>query len=191
MFILTINNDVLSDKQIITLYWDRNEEAISETDNKYGSTLHRISYNILRDNSDCEECKNDTYLSLWNNIPPTRPVSLRAFAATIIRRLSINRYYHRKRKKEVPSELSVSMEECKDFLSSVETPEDAALGEELGERINAFVGALSAKERYVFLGRFWFCDPVRKIAREQKLSESAVYKELEKLKKKLKEYLTK
>ncbi len=189
MFLLTTNDDSMSDQQIVTLYWDRNETAISETDKKHGRTLQRISYNILRDNSDSEECKNDTYLSLWNNIPPTRPVSLRAFAAIIIRRLSINRYYRKKRKREVPSELTVSMEECKDFISSLKMPEDEAAGRELGERINAFLTNISAKERYIFLGRFWFCDSVRKIARELKLSESAVYKELEKLKKRLKEYL--
>lgn len=179
----------LSDEQILNLFWGRDETAIRETDRKYGSELHGIAFRILGDNEDCEECKNDAYLALWNQIPPARPGSLRGYTATILRRIAINRYYQGKRKREVPSELTVSMEECEGFLSSSETPEDAIAARELGAYINEFLAKLPKRSRFVFLGRFWFIKPVKTISEELGVSESAVYKELANLKENLKSFL--
>ena len=179
----------LSDEQILNLFWGRDETAIRETDSKYGSELHRIAFRILGDNEDCEECKNDAYLALWNQIPPARPGSLRGYTATILRRIAINRYYQGKRKREVPSELKVSMEECEGFLSSSETPEDAAVARELGAYINEFLAKLTKRSRFIFLGRFWFVKPVKTLSEELGVSESAVYKELSNLKEDLKSFL--
>ncbi len=179
----------LSDDKIIELYWNRDENAVSETDKKYGVLLLRIAVNILNDKMDGEECKNDTYLSLWNRIPPTRPRNLCAFAAKIIRRIAINRYYHENRKSAVSSSLKKSMEECEAFLSSPSEPENSLLAKELGEIINAYLSTLSERQRYVFMGRFWFADPVRTIASELRVSESSVYKELQEIKKDFRSFL--
>ena len=179
----------MSDERILDLFWGRDETAIRETDRKYGSELHGIAYRVLGNNEDSEECKNDTYLALWNQIPPARPASLRAYVVTILRRIAVNRYYQGKRKREVPSELRVSMEECEGFLSSSETPEDAAVARELGTYINEFLAKLPERSRFVFLGRFWFVQPVKMISEELGVSESAVYKELTSLKKGLKAFL--
>ena len=179
----------LSDEQIIDLYFSRDESAIKETDRKYGRMLYGIAYNVLHDKQDCEECRNDAYLSAWKAIPPAKPRSLCAFLSVIIRRISINRYYSESAKKEIPSEMALSMEECSDFLSSFDSLEDTVSAKELGSMINDFVNSLPAKKRYVFMGRFWFFDSVKDIAIELNTSESNVYKEIAKIKAELKEYL--
>lgn len=81
-----------ADEQIIDMYWNRDEQAIQETDRKYGNYLFTIAYNIVYDSCDCEECKNDTYLRAWNAIPPTRPNVFLAFITTIIRNIAINSF---------------------------------------------------------------------------------------------------
>ena len=185
----TFKDGAMSDEQILNLFLGRDETAIRETDRKYGSELHGIAFRILGDNEDSEECKNDTYLALWNQIPPAKPGSLRGYTVTILRRIAINRFYQGKRKREVPSELMVSMEECEGFLFSSETPEDAIVAREIGAYINEFLAKLTKRSRFIFLGRFWFVKPVKTISEELGISESAVYKELTNLKKDLKSFL--
>lgn len=187
--LLSKESGTISDERILDLFWSRDETAIQETDRKYGRDLHGIAFRVLGDHEDCEECKNDTYLALWNRIPPARPTCLRAYVITILRRIAINRYYHEKRKGAVPSELTVSMEECEGFLSASDTPEDAAVARELGAYINEFLAKLPKRRRTVFIGRFWFVKPVKTISKELGVSESAVYKELTSLKKELKSFL--
>ena len=182
-------SEIMSDRQIIDLFFARDESAIGETDKKYGRMLYGIAYNVLHDPQDCEECKNDAYLSAWKAIPQAKPHSLGAFLSVIVRRLSINRYYSERAKKKIPSELTLSMEECSDFISSFDSLEDSITAKELGSIINEFVVSLSEKKRYIFMGRFWFLDPVKDIADELKTSESNVYKEIAKIKTELKEYL--
>ena len=101
----------LTDEQIIELYWTRQENAIQETDKKYGQFLFRIANNMLHDRRDSEECQNDTYLGAWNAIPPTRPLVLSAFLVQIMRRIAINRYREKTSKKRIPSELTVALED--------------------------------------------------------------------------------
>ena len=98
----------ISDEEIVSLYWQQNEDAIQLTSDKYGKFLYRIAYNILHDHSDCEECQNDTYHRVWNRIPPTRPNAFRAFLAAIMRNVAIDKYYENVSKKRIPSEFTVS-----------------------------------------------------------------------------------
>ena len=107
----------LEDNEIIELFWSRNESAIDETDIKYGKYLLAIAFNILNDTLDSEECLNDTYLSVWNSIPPTRPNILRAFLTTVMRRVAVNRYHSNSKKSAVPSEMTHSLSEMEYFLS--------------------------------------------------------------------------
>ena len=102
---------VMNDGDIIELYFLRDERAISETDAKYGKYLFSVAYNVVHDRLDCEECLNDTYLDAWNAMPPERPAVLKAFLAIIMRRRAIDRYKAEKRKKRIPSELTVSLSE--------------------------------------------------------------------------------
>ena len=82
----------MNDNEIIGLYWERNETAISASADKYGSYCHSISYNILHNNEDAEECVNDTWLGAWKSMPPHRPERLSTFFGKITRNLSLNRF---------------------------------------------------------------------------------------------------
>ena len=118
----------MNDQEIISLYFDRNEQAIKETDTKYGKTCMQVSMNILHSRPDAEECVNDTYLKTWNSIPPTKPHSLCAFLCRIIRNLSLNRLQELTAAKR-SRELTVSFEELEDCipLPDEQSPELAAL----------------------------------------------------------------
>lgn len=95
----TERQTTIDDEQIIEMYWQRNENAIQETDRKYGQLLYRIAYNIFHDNLDCEECQIDTYLDVWKAIPPTNPTMFLSFITKIMRRLAPDRYKEKKAKK--------------------------------------------------------------------------------------------
>ncbi len=166
----------LSDEEIIELYWQRNENAISETDNKYGELVFKIAYNILNDKSDSEECQNDTYIDVWNAIPPTRPRVFLSFIAKIARRVSIDLYRKKSNKKSIPSEFKSSIEELEFCLQ-----EKSKVDEELA--------ALNDKQRFIFVGRYYFSSTVEEIARQVGTTPSNIYKALEKIKKGLKSYL--
>ena len=175
----------LSDEEIIDLYWERNEDAIRETHSKYGALLYRIAKNILQDARDCEECRNDVYLKTWNAIPPARPAVLRLFLTRIQRNVAIDRYYMNTRKRNVPSEMTVSLEEWAE-IPTEKNPEDELQVEELGKIINCFLHELSEHDRYSFIARYYFAEPVQTIALKLKVSESSIYKSLEKIRKMLK-----
>ena len=89
----------MEDEKIIALYWQRDQSAIDETDRKYGVQLRGLSYGILSDREDAEECVSDTYMAVWNSLPPQRPKRLRAYAAAIVRNLSLRRVRDRYSKK--------------------------------------------------------------------------------------------
>lgn len=183
------NSTDISDAEIVDLYWLRDETAIKRTDEKYGRFLYTMALNILHEHRDCEECRNDTYLSTWNTIPPTRPAFFRAFIAQIMRRTAINRYYKNTGKRKIPSELTVSMEESEGFISEGKSSDEEIEARELGGIISDFVRGLSPKRQYIFMGRFYFADPVAVIAKELGITESAVYKEKKKLRNDLKTFL--
>lgn len=179
----------LSDEQIIELYWQRQENAISETDKKYGEFLFRIAQNILHDRSDCEECKNDTYLGVWNAIPPTRPLTFPAFLVQIMRRIAINRYKEKTCKKRIPSELTVAMEDVQNTLHSDDAVGAVYQAQEVGKIINDYVKSLPDRRRYIFIDRFYLNESVETIAADLKISPATVYREIDKIKQGLKLHL--
>ena len=62
----------MEDEKIIGLYWERNEDAITETSSKYGKLFFRIASNILLNHEDSEECVNDTYLGQYRTTATIR-----------------------------------------------------------------------------------------------------------------------
>lgn len=179
----------LPDEAIVTLYWNRDETAIEETDFKYKSYLFSVIRNLLNDPMDCEECLNDTYLGTWNAIPPTKPAVLKAFLTTVARRAAIKRYHKARKKTAIPSELTVSLSELEDFLSDggeAESDLDAAA---LGKVISEFLYSLDKRKRYIFMSRYYIADSIEKIARDLNVSRSTVNKELAAIRKSLKEKL--
>jgi len=176
----------LPDEAIVTLYWNRDETAIEETDFKYKNYLFSVIRNLLADPMDCEECLNDTYLGAWNAIPPTKPAVLKAFLTTVARRAAIKRYHKARKKTAIPSELTVSLSELEEFLSDggeAEPDFDAAA---LGKVISEFLYSLDKRKRYIFMSRYYVAVSIEKIARELKVSRSTVNKELAAIRKSLK-----
>lgn len=178
----------ISDEQIIEMYWQRDEAAIKETDKKYGKLLFKIAYNILHNRSDCEECRNDAYLGVWNAIPPTKPTAFLAFITQIMRRISIDRYKARASLKRVPSELTVSLEEISETFGGggAEAQYEA---EEVGRVISDYVRSLEDRQRYIFIDRFYFAEPVETIAKDLSIAAPTVYRDIDKIKKGLKAHL--
>ena len=184
----TEEQKMIDDEKIIELYWRREERAIQETDKKYGRLLFRIAYNFLHDRPDCEECQNDTYLAVWNKIPPTRPTAFRAFITQIVRRIAINRYNEKMSQKRIPSELTISMEDLNDSIP-IDDGVDTYMAEEIGKIISDYIRMLDARQRYIFVSRFYVAESVENIARELSVVPSTVYRALDQIKYGLKECL--
>lgn len=164
----------MEDEAIVGLYWQRDETAIRETKEKYGGYLSKVAWNILADHEDCEESVSDTYLKAWESMPPQRPSLLSVYLGRLTRQLSIDILRRKNRRKRGGSQYALSLEELADCLSGGD-----ATGEEvelrlLGESISRYLQGLSRDARTVFLGRYWFMDPLRDIAACHGMTESKV-----------------
>ena len=162
----------MEDRQIIALYFDRSEEAIVQTDAKYGSYCRRIAMNILSDLLDAEECVNDTYLRTWNAIPPTVPERLQAFLGKITRNLGLNMCKARNTQKRQAQEYALAYEELSGVLASGPTREEQLDALWLRELLDRFLDGLSPESRWVFVGRYWYFDPIAEISQKLQISES-------------------
>lgn len=154
----------MDDKAILDLYWARSEEAISETDAKYGAYCFTIAYNILNSREDSEESVSDTYLAAWNSMPPKRPALLSAFLGKITRCISLDHWKKRSRLKRGGGEIDKCLEELGDCVSGQESVEDKVLRKETVAAVNRFLDSLSETERKIFLCRYWYLEPVKDIA---------------------------
>ena len=175
----------MKDEQIIELYFARRESAIEATEKKYGRYCRYISYNILFDELEAEEVANDTYLKLWDTVPPTRPKSLKAYIAVICRNLSLGRY-ERSRAKKRAGESLCAIEELSFCI-----PENEDISDRIALRdlLNRFIGGLSERERQIFVRRYFYVSSVSEIAREYHMTENAAAVMLLRTRKKLKKYL--
>jgi len=181
----------MNDKAIVDLFWNRSEQAIVETGNKYGKYCYSIAYNILTNPEDAEESVNDTYMDAWNCIPPNRPSILATFLGKITRRISIDCYRNRTAKKRGGGELPLVLEELQECIASSDTVEQEVEATHLSEVINSFVRGLSHTEQKVFLCRYWYMDSVASICVQFRFSESKVKSMLYRTREKLKVLLEK
>lgn len=181
----------MEDEQIVSLYWDRNEQAIRETENKYDRYLTRIAYNVLSDYEDSRESVNDTYLAAWNSMPPHRPGVLSTYLAKITRRLSITRFRHRNREKRRGSEYAISLSELGDCVSGGDTTEEAVNVKLLADAIGIWLRLQPEEVRNAFIGRYYFLDPLKEVASYCGMTESKAKSLLYRARLGLKEYLTK
>ena len=179
----------MEDKQIVDLYFDRDEKAIYETKIKYGNYCYSISYNILNNNEDVQECLNDTYLNTWNSIPPHRPSVLSTYLGKIIRRLSIDKYRKSKATKRGGGEYAVSLNELEECVSSNVDSKDIVDEKILVENINEFLSKLSKNERVIFVSRYFYFDSINEICNRLGFNESKVKMILKRTRDKLKDYL--
>lgn len=161
----------MDDHKIVSLYFERNETAIAESEKKYGRYLHSVAYGILFNHEDARECTNDTYLSAWNAIPPQKPTVLRAFLAKITRNLAINRYHHENAEKRRGEVYDI----VEEFWQCVPDP-TAAVEDQVALKIaiDSFLASLPQKTRSVFLQRYWYMGSIKDIAQRNHLSESNI-----------------
>ena len=180
----------MDDAKIVQLYFDRNEQAIPATADKYGNYCTSIAKNILGNDEDAEECVNDTYLNAWNTIPPHRPKMLSTFLGKIVRNLAFNRYKHNTADKRGGGEITAVLDELAGCVSGNENVEQSYEYKELVRAINDFLGALPAHKRNIFVCRYWYTDSISNIAARYNMTYAAVSMELNRLRTKLHNYLT-
>lgn len=171
---LTKGGEWMEDKRIVDLYWQRNESAISETKAKYGKYLFSISYQILLNAEDAEECVNDTYNDAWQSMPPHRPSILSLFLGKITRRLSIDLWRKNNARKRGGSEIALALDELEECVSGTGNVESEVERLELQRKLNAFLFALPQIERQIIICRYWYMDSVSDIAKQFAYSESKV-----------------
>ena len=179
----------MEDKKIVKLLFARAENAISELSRRFGKQLYRIAYNILENQMDAEECTNDTYLALWNAIPPVSPDPLAPYVYRTGRNTALKRL-HRDTAKKRDSRYDVSLEELNGCLPGADM-EQIIDAKELGQAMDKFLTSRSKETRYIFIRRYWFGDSVGEIAKELKMKENAVYVRLNRIRNSLKDYLMK
>lgn len=179
----------MDDKQIISLYFARDQRAITAASDRYGLYCHSVSMNILGNREDAEECVNDTWLRSWDAIPPHRPNILRTFLGKITRNLSLNRLAHRAAKKRGQGEGEQALAELEMCVSGGDGVEEAMDETLLTEALERFLRSRKKLERMVFLRRYWYCQPIGVIARELSISQSNVKTTLFRIRQALKTYL--
>ena len=181
----------MTDQQIVALYWERNEDAVSRTAQKYGAYLGKIACNVLMDSRESEECVNDTYLRAWNSIPDQRPQRLDRYLGKIARGLAIDCYRKKHAGKRLGSQYALSLEELGDTFPDGATPEAALQARELQRALDAFVRELPPAARTVFVGRYYYFDSVGTIAGYCRMSTGTVKSTLYRTRQALKAYLIK
>lgn len=180
----------MNDQDIVNLYWQRNQKAISATASKYGAYCKSIAKNILSNKEDVEECVNDTYLHAWNTMPPHRPNCLSVFLGKITRNLSFDRFRYQRAKKRGSGELTLVLDELAECVSGHDSVEQEIEKQELIRTLNAFLNTLSEEKCNIFLCRYWYVMPISEIAKRFKTSENNISVTLNRIRQNLKKYLT-
>ena len=178
----------MEDQEIIELFFARSEQAIAQLQNKYGKRCLKAAGNILNNRLDAEECVNDSYLAVWNTIPPQSPDPLLTYVCHIVRNLSIKRYHANSARKR-NSHYDIALDELEECIQTGETVENEIAVKELAEAISQFLGTLSEENRMMFVRRYWFSDSVEDIARMFRISGRNVSLRLVRIRKGLKKYL--
>jgi len=181
----------MNDDAIVALYWQRDESAITVTQEKYNAYLMKIARNILNDTGDSEESVNDTYLAAWNSMPPQKPVVLSTYLGKITRRISISLFRKRNADKRKGGEFALSLDEMEEVLTDHMEPENEIEAGLLGELLNQFLRSLKPDERRTFIGRYYYMDPLKEVAAYCGMSEGKAKTMLFRTRVKLKEYLIK
>ena len=161
------------DDEIIELYWKRDPKAIEETQTHYGEKLGRLSFGILENREDAQECVNDTYLRTWNSIPPTRP------------QFDVLDHKNAQKRSALVVELTHEMQQCIPDSRN----EDKVQGEQIGQNITAFLRTQSKQDRLLFMKRYWYGVSIKDLAQQMQISESSAKVRLHRIRGRLKKYL--
>ena len=181
----------MKDNEIIELYWNRDEAAITATADTYGNYCYSIAYNILCNNEDAEECVNDTWLNAWKSIPPQRPNRLSTYLGKITRNLSLNRYKLLTAQKRGKGQVEIALSELEGCVPAQTDMEQITDEMVLVGAIETFLRAQPRTERNIFIGRYWYLYQIRDLAGAYRMSESKIVSLLYRMRNKLKLHLEK
>ena len=176
----------MDDSKIIELYFDRDKSAITQTKDKYGRLLYSVSYNILNDREDAEECENDTYMAAWEQIPPTKPQVLSAFLSRITRNISFKKLRSQTAQKRGGGNSLLPIDELADYIPD---KTNAFTTLELTEILNKILRELPTRDRQVFICHYWYCDSIKDISRQFGFTQSKVKMILSRTRAKLLDHL--
>ena len=180
----------MEDREIVALYWQRNERAIAETDGKYGPFCRGLARNLLGSPEDAEECVSDTWLEAWNSMPEEKPDCLRPWLGRVVRLNAIDRWRaaHRQKRFGGVETLVLELEDC---VPAPSDPQGALEAAELGELLRRWLAALRVEERRLFLRRYWNGESLKDLAEEAKLPPALLAQRMRRLRLKLKDFLEK
>ena len=179
----------MRDEEILRLYRERCEEAITETQRQYGALCGAIARNILQNGQDAEECVNDALHRAWCSIPPEEPRSLAAYLGRITRNVALNRLEKQNRQKRGGGEITLIWEELGEMLPDRDTPEQHWERRAIAAALERFLRGLTPEERILFLRRYWYVDSVQSIAARYAIKENTAKSILFRTREKLRRYL--
>ncbi len=180
----------MEDSKITDLFFERSEQALTELSNKYEKLCRKIAVNILGNDEDALECINDSYLAVWNTIPPQRPDSLKYYLLRIVRNTSVKRYHANTAKKR-NSFYDVALQELEECLPDESSIESKLLSDEITSLLNSFLESQSKTNRIIFVRRYYFSDSIGEISQKVNLTENNVYTRLYRMRNALKNHLEK
>ena len=180
----------MDDQKIVDLYWERSEEAIAQTQKKYGKYCYHIAYTILYSNEDAEECVNDTYLRAWGAMPPAKPNRLSTFLGKITRNLALDRWEKNHAQKRGGA-IELALDELSECLPDPEaSPAEAVSSGELRQALNSFVAGLEETDRKLFVGRYFHSYSPRELADAYGMKENALNQRLYRIRERLRKHLS-
>ena len=179
---------MIDDEKIIDLFFKRSEQGIRELDIKYGKICHNLSYNIVNNRQDAEECVNDAYFGAWKAMPPAKPNPLLTYLLKIVRNLSLKRYWQKGAAKR-NSNYTIALQEIEACVAAPNAVEDVIEARELAHILEGFLDTLTKENRVIFLRRYWFSDSYQDIAELVGLSEKTVSVRLTRMRQKMRQYL--
>lgn len=181
----------MDDRTIVKLYWERSEQAISETEKKYGRYCHAIAFGILNDHEDAKEVVNDTYLKTWNTVPPNRPDPLKPYVGMISRQLALDCYDRANAAKRGGGQIPQILEELSECIPDPDSMEDLGESFALRDALNRFVRRLPEEKQVIFIRRYWYASSIAELARDFQRKESQIAMLLLRMRQKLQIFLQK
>ena len=176
----------MEDNEILTLFYERDERAIEEIMARYGPLMRHVSYNILNNNEDVEECVSDACLSLWNSLSVKQDISLKAYVLKTIKNISLDRYKYYDREKRGGHDVPLPLDEMDEIDQKIDDPCDQIL---LNDILIDYIASLSPEKKAIFVARYWYFESIDSIAQRQHISRNKIYVMLHRCKKELKKKL--
>lgn len=181
----------MDDNRIIAMFEKRDQQAVTEAERTYGQYCYTVAKNILGNDADAEEAVNDTWLQVWNSIPPQKPAHLKAYLGKITRNLALSAWRQQTAEKRGGGQVQLALDELGECVGENTGPEIQLDAKELGRSISQFLRGQSSRDRGVFLRRYFYLEATPAIARHYGLKEDNVLQILSRTRKKLRQYLTK